>query len=64
MSRLRSMWGQQTSDKSPWNGMIIYRRDHTHTWLRPYDDFIVGTWSFYINRVNKRRKKKYGTTTN
>ena len=46
-----------------WTGILVYRRDRSHTWLRPYDDFVGGTWAFYINRVNKRRKKNYGAPT-
>jgi hypothetical protein len=38
--------------------IYVYRRDRSLSWLRPYDNFLVGTWNFHIKRVNKMKRPK------
>jgi hypothetical protein len=41
--------------------LLVYRRTSKYTWLRPYNEMIVGTWAVHINLVNRnmRPKKRY-----
>ena len=38
--------------------LLVCRRTSKYTWLRPYNDMIVGTWHVHIKLVNRNMRPK------